>query len=107
MLPNVKSRTFLDLLPALLSPLTGGGVFENLSQLVGHWMRTHDVEALVYPSARTNAGVVVRQGEIVNHAGWNIVDYRHAPEPIINVMLNMSIGPPPPLPAGVSIATSE
>lgn len=83
--------------------MPGGDIFKGISQYVGNWMRTHNVDGFVYPSARANAAVLVRDGQVEDHAGWNLVDYRGAPPPAISVMLNMSLGPPPPLPRGVSI----
>jgi hypothetical protein len=94
---------FPHLIPALISPVPGGGMFDGISQYAGHWLRTHDIQALVYPSARTDASVLIRDGQIEDHRGWNLVDYRGAPPPTIDVMLNVSVGPPPSLPAGVSI----
>jgi hypothetical protein len=94
---------FPQLLPALLNPVSGGGMFDGISQYVGHWLRTHDINALVYPSARTDASVLIRDGQIEDHRGWNLVDYRDALRPAIDVMLNVSVGPPPSLPPGVSI----
>lgn len=94
---------FPHLLPALVNPVPGGGMFDSISQYVGHWLRTHDIDALAYPSARTDASVLIRDGQIEDHRGWNLVDYRGAPRPTIDVMLNLSVGPPPYLPPGVSI----
>jgi hypothetical protein len=45
---------------------------------VGSWMRTSHVNALIFPSARSDAMVAMREGELAGFRGWNLVDYRRA-----------------------------
>ena len=81
-------------------------MFEGISQYIGHWMRTRRVEAFVFPSARNDTTVLVVNGEIKGHKGWNLVDYRNAPPPAIDVMLNCTFfNSPRSLPEGVQIRT--
>jgi hypothetical protein len=95
---------FHEMLPGLLWAEPGGAMFEGLSQYVGHWMRTHEIEAFVYPSARNDPSVLVVNGEIKDHKGWNLIDYREAPPLAIDIMLNMTFfNSPTTLPEGVRI----
>jgi hypothetical protein len=95
---------FHEMLPVLLWAEPGGAMFEGLSQYIGHWMRTHGIEAFIFPSARNDSAVVTINGEIKDHKGWNLVDYRNAPPPVIDVMLNCTFfNSPRSLPEGVRI----
>ena len=58
---------------------TEGG--SPITEAVGQWLRGLGANALIYPSARMNAGVKVENGEITEFAGFNLVDYRDAPKP--------------------------
>jgi hypothetical protein len=46
---------------------------------IGHWLRHHAVAGLVYPSARTDAGVTYDDRNLVSFKGWNLVVYQGAP----------------------------
>jgi hypothetical protein len=72
-----RLRSFADLLPTLVMDAGGGGIFH---QAVGAWLRSHDVNGLVYPSARRDAMMrsVDDVGSEVTFDGWNFVDYRGA-----------------------------
>jgi len=67
---------FLELLPSLLVQDLGGG--NGATRIAGQWLRSLGAEALVFPSARSNCRVEVRDGNVVDSYGWNLVDYRDA-----------------------------
>lgn len=72
-----KGNEFLRWLPALLDPNPGGN---SLTESIGRYLRTNKVNALIYPSARTNCGVLQSADkETCAYGGWNLVDYRNAP----------------------------
>ena len=73
---------------AALTRIDLGGGWET--QGIGHWMRCAGVNALIFPSARCNVGVTIRNSELVDHYGWNLVDYRGAPPPISNEINDLS-----------------
>jgi len=66
-------RSFLDILPILLDQREGGG---DTTMWVGQWLMDHDVQALVYPSARSNCAVMYKSFEPVQMFGFCLVDYR-------------------------------
>jgi hypothetical protein len=63
----------LCILPALMNPAPGGSL---VTDLIGSYLRTFGVDALIYPSARFNVSVGFWRDELVNYRGWNLVDYR-------------------------------
>jgi hypothetical protein len=67
-------RDFVELLPTLVMPDMGGGIFH---QAVGTWLRSRGVNGLLYPSARRDAMMTSESSEVV-FDGWNFVDYRGA-----------------------------
>jgi hypothetical protein len=69
------AREFYDLVPTLMHPAIGGS---EVTHAIGSWMRSSGVNALIYPSARSDASVDIRNGELVASHGWNLVDYRGA-----------------------------
>ena len=73
-----KLDSIQQMLPTLLTQEQGGGLF---SQMVGCWLRKHDVNALIFPSVRNDPSVDVVDGKVTDWGGWNLVDYRNAPEP--------------------------
>jgi hypothetical protein len=73
---NDRPNTFGGLLPILLQSEHGGG--HPFIQGVGAWLRSHGVDALIYPSARCNSSVSVVDGRVHSYSGWNLVDYRGA-----------------------------
>lgn len=67
---------FTDMLPALVHPEFGGS---GVTKGVGSWMRLMGVDALIYPSARSDAHVRYDEaGALSGFHGWNLVDYRGA-----------------------------
>lgn len=71
---------FQHLLPVISSLETGGGM--AFGQAVGHWLRRHGANALIFPSARSNCYVKVVDGALVSCGGWNMVVYAEASEPV-------------------------
>jgi hypothetical protein len=72
--------SFLQMLPSLVYPDLGGN---DITHAIGTWLRLNRVNALVYPSARCDVKCVVQNGKVLEEHcwGWNLVDYRGAPEP--------------------------
>jgi hypothetical protein len=68
---------FHELLPSLLVQTLGGG--ECATRIAGQWLRVLGADALVFPSARSDAFVEVVDGNVVGWGGWNLVDYTGAP----------------------------
>ena len=68
--------SFPSMLPTLVAPSLGG---PGATSLIGSYLRTNGARALIYPSARFNTYVQVRDGSPVAYHGWNLVDYRNAP----------------------------
>jgi hypothetical protein len=66
---------FYDMLPTLMHPSLGGA---NVTHAIGSWMRSSGVNGLVFPSARSNVSVSMRNGELLDWNGWNFLDYRTA-----------------------------
>jgi len=64
---------FCEMLPTLMHPELGGC---DTTHGIGSWMRTSRVNALIYPSARSDVTIAVRDGQLVGFSGWNILDYR-------------------------------
>jgi hypothetical protein len=75
--PNgTDANGFFDILPTLLHPQQGGCA---ATTGIGTWLRTlKSVDALIYPSARADVGVIQRDGAMVDHFGWCLLDYRKA-----------------------------
>lgn len=69
-------KSFKDMLPTLLTPSPGGTSFHDA---VGAWLRNHDVNGLVFPSARRNVNVRSRADIVEKHDGWNFVLYHGSP----------------------------
>jgi hypothetical protein len=68
--------SFLGMLPSLMFPDLGGSEFCRGG---GHWLRHYGVAGLLYPSARSDAGVTYNDRILVRFKGWNLVVYRDAP----------------------------
>jgi hypothetical protein len=66
-----------EFVPTLLSQILGGGT--TFIQGVGAWLRANGVEALIYPSARSDSRSVSCNGTIVESYGYILVDYRDSP----------------------------
>jgi hypothetical protein len=68
---------FFDLVPTLMDPALGGTAETHA---IGSWLRSSGVDALIYPSARSDVSVTIRDGELLDWRGWNLIDYRTARE---------------------------
>ena len=66
---------FYSFLPSLMSRSNGG---DDLTDLIGAYLRSNGVEGLIFPSARSDVFVVFNNGQYVRSGGWNLVDYRGA-----------------------------
>jgi ankyrin repeat protein len=77
---------FGQLLPAMLTQELGGGA---LSVVAGALLRRAGANALVFPSARSDPSLWVRNGEVRRAEGWNLVDYRKAPPPKQMIILDV------------------
>lgn len=74
---------FINLLTALCHPDLGGGVIDDR---IGTWLRMHGVGALVFPSARSDTFLRIKNGVTEDWRHWNLVDYRDTPLPKIPEM---------------------
>lgn len=73
-------KDFYHMLPTLMNPDLGGGLpawTGATVQAIGTWMRSHDVAALIYPSARCDVFVEIEKKTLGRFGGWNLVDYRN------------------------------
>jgi hypothetical protein len=82
-----RDRRWLVALRLLLAQDLGGGQFA--AQAIGYELRRLGAAGLVFPSARSDSQVIMRDGQMLEHRGFNFVDYRgsklstrSAPEPI-------------------------
>lgn len=90
---------FISVLSAMIFPELGGELFHAA---VGRELRKRGYQGLVFPSARNDSRVVNVDGVLVQHSGWNFVDYRGAPrirerhlrrgQPIGRVLNRQSLG---------------
>jgi hypothetical protein len=74
---SAQDVDFTDLLPWIMNMEFGGSGF---TEGVGHFLRRNGVDALIYPSARTDASAIQCSGRLVSWKGWCLVDYRGAPD---------------------------
>lgn len=74
--PPLNLPSFLRL---ILSQQLGGG--STFIQGIGTWLRANGVNAIIYPSARSDSRTVVRDNVIVESFGYILLDYRGAPSP--------------------------
>lgn len=63
------------MLPTLVSQDLGGTLGTDV---IGAYLRSVGAEALIYPSARCNVEVEIRDKQLAGFHGWNLVDYRDA-----------------------------
>jgi len=64
------------MLPTLMDLELGGC---PTTDAIGSWMRTNGlVNALIFPSSRSDAMTFIQDGKLANFSGWNLVDYRKA-----------------------------
>ena len=96
--------SFVKLLPTLLSPTLGG---DHFTAAIGIWLRLHGVNALIYPSARSNCHVTNQQGQLMDYRGWCLVDYRGAPTPRFKDVFDYSPGWPQKLGNGVQVRVAS
>jgi hypothetical protein len=70
---------FRDMFPILTTPEIGGS--HPFLQGVGAWLRSHEVDALIYPSARVDCLSLCspQSGALEYWDGWNLVFYKDAP----------------------------
>ncbi len=72
--------TFAEMMPTLINPILGGGTNsqEGLTLMaIGETLRSSGVDALVYPSARSDAFVVCDDGRCKSFGGWCMVNLTH------------------------------
>jgi hypothetical protein len=67
------------LLPSLATQTLGGG--HGATRIAGLWLRALGADALVFPSARSDASVEIRDGHVIDSYGWNLVDFRGTTPP--------------------------
>jgi hypothetical protein len=67
-----------QLLPVIGSRNIGGN---SLTDIFGAYLRSQGCEALIYPSTRNDYSATFVGGKLVEHFGWNLVDYRGAATP--------------------------
>ncbi|MBN1699578.1 MAG: hypothetical protein JW881_18810 [Spirochaetales bacterium] len=73
---------FWHMLPTLINPDLGGGNIAycgSTLNYIGQCMRTHGVNAFIYPSARADVSVVFKDGNLSNYIGWNLIDFSDSP----------------------------
>ena len=68
-------RSFLQMLPTLMSYPLGGNM---ITSAIGAWMRNKGANAMIFPSARCDVAVTIKDGSLADWFGWNLVDYRAA-----------------------------
>jgi hypothetical protein len=102
---------FVDTLPMLMSPEIGGGNINSQNQQIltalVAFIRSQGAKALVYPSARSNVGLDIENGNLRNWRGWCLVDYREAESPMMQSFYDLSSGWPTRFPKGSSIRVAE
>jgi hypothetical protein len=86
--PRVDS--FQDLLPTLLNQWIGGGW--TICRTIGVVFRKLGVNGFVYPSARFDSFVEIRDGEVIDSGGWNYVDYRGSGPPPTQAVVDIDTG---------------
>lgn len=66
-----------EFLPTLFTSTLGGG--STFIQGIGAYLRSIGVQALIYPSARTNSRSLTLDGKVQESFGYILVNYRDAP----------------------------
>jgi hypothetical protein len=81
-LPCFPERTplegFDEILPEILAQENGGG---GVATAAGLFLRYAGADALIFPSARSDATVEAVDGKVLSSSGWNLVDYAGAAPP--------------------------
>jgi hypothetical protein len=78
--PLPKKIGFFGLLPTLMTRANGGN---DITDTIGAYLRSHGIEALIFPSARSNVFSVFENGTLKGAGGWTLVDYRNTSEEIM------------------------
>jgi len=68
---------FVEMLPTMLNPMRGGGDWQwggTTLFSIGEWFRNHGINAFIYPSARNDFYALVRKEEILESAGWCLLE---------------------------------
>lgn len=105
-------HTFVEMLPTLLNPVRGGGDLQwgGLTLMaIGEWLRNRDVDALIYPSSRSDAFVSYENGKLCDFGGWCLVDYRRDESDTAAhyVVVDMNPWSWVALPSGVTVAVGK
>lgn len=102
---------FLETLPLLMNPDRGGGVPEDrnggLLQALAAFLRKRGVQALIFPSARSNVLAEIQDHVLRRWRGWCLVDYREAREPLVSESYDLSEGWPQRFPSGTQIRFAD
>jgi hypothetical protein len=69
-----RERLWLATLRLLLAQDLGGGALA--AQAIGYELRRLGAAGLVFPSARSDSHVIMWDGQMLEHRGFNFVDYR-------------------------------
>lgn len=67
---------FFSLLPFLIGEQLRGDI---VTDRIGRYLRAIGAGGLVFPSARCDCRLLIRDGVLEDHAHWNLVDYRDSP----------------------------
>jgi hypothetical protein len=84
----VEFDSFAAMLPTFFHETRGGSDFT--AGFAG-WMRHHGADALVFPSARSNAGVEYVDGVLTRFTGWNLVIYTGSPPVEYDFAVEMAV----------------
>ena len=79
---------FEQLLPTLLDQWLGGGW--TTGNITGFFAREAGAGGLVYPSARSNACVEIRDHVVMGSSGWCFVSYKGAPKMETNIQVSIA-----------------
>lgn len=83
-----RFERFSEMLPMFYHETRGGSDFTSA---IGFWLRRRGIEALVFPSSRSDSSVEFEEGQLKRFSGWSLIDYRGAPEPAVAVLVDASI----------------
>lgn len=70
---SISKYRFLSILPYLISNEKGGNL---ITDNIGLYLRKNGVNALIYPSARSDCFLRIRNGITEDSRHWNLIDYR-------------------------------
>jgi hypothetical protein len=79
---NPPLDSFRDLLPTILRQNLGGT--HGVLSAMGSALRNMGVQALIYPSARTDCYIEAEEGKVQRWGGWNLVRYARASAPEVS-----------------------